>query len=47
MGPCAFYPEGECSSTPDLNRDAAVDEEDLALIERRMGSTCDGAPVAP
>ena len=33
--------------TPDLNRDAHVDEKDLGLIERRVGLRCDGSPVEP
>jgi hypothetical protein len=44
-GACAPYPGGECSVTADLNRDARVDETDLALIEREVGLRCDGSPV--
>ena len=47
FGPCADYPGGECSTTRDLNRDTLLDEDDLSLIERRVGMSCDGSPVSP
>jgi hypothetical protein len=44
-GACLPFPGGDCSSTPDLNRDARVDEADLALVERRVGTKCDGTAI--
>ena len=46
-GPCLPYPEGECSATADVNRDAFVDERDVELMKRRVGLHCDGSPALP
>jgi hypothetical protein len=46
-GPCLPYPEGECSATADVNRDAYVDQRDVELMERRVGLPCGPPPVSP